>query len=213
MFFDAALHLAATTRYVGRAQKNGAAPRSVELTRQFAVGVQQIWDAITQPARLGVWYGAVAGDLRAGKRFAIAQSASGAILHCRAPFNVAFSWEYGASISWVNMTLTQIAPAAAALQLVHSVPLDGEIAGLDANSLGPAGLGIGWEWSLMELARHLARPDALRFDEQAFAALSQGRAFIAGSAAGWAAAAIADGDAPALAKAAAARAQAFFCGE
>jgi hypothetical protein len=64
--FDAALHLGATTRRVGPMQKNGAALRFVELTRQFKTGEVQILDVITQPARLGVWYGAVTGDLRAG---------------------------------------------------------------------------------------------------------------------------------------------------
>jgi hypothetical protein len=78
---------------------------------------------------------------------------------------------------------------------------------------GPGATGVGWEWSFMEMARHLAAPKGLRFDECQFAAALKGKGFIAGSSAVWAQAAIADGDDRDAALAAAKRTRAFFCGE
>ena len=60
---------------------------------------------------------------------------------------------------------------------------------------------------------HLADPNAPKPDEVAFAASADGRAFIAGSSAAWAEAAIAAGEEPGTAQAAARRTTAFYTGE
>ena len=77
---------------------------------------------------------------------------------------------------------------------------------------GPGALGLGWEWSLMELARHLGGA-AQRFDEDALAATPEGKDFVRGSAQSWAQADIDAGADPTQAKAAAQRTTAFFLGE
>jgi hypothetical protein len=78
---------------------------------------------------------------------------------------------------------------------------------------GPGAVGVGWELGLLGLALHLADPEAAKPDEAAFAASTEGKAFIIGSSDAWGRAAVAAGtDAP-VAMAAAERTTAFYTGE
>ena len=65
----------------------------------------------------------------------------------------------------------------------------------------------------MGLAIHVEQPDEPMPDEAAFAASSGGRSFIADSSEGWAQAAVAAGEEPGTARAAAMRTTAFYTGE
>lgn len=78
---------------------------------------------------------------------------------------------------------------------------------------GPGATGVGWEMGPMGLAIHLAQPDEPMPDEAAFAASPEGKAFISGSSQAWAQAAVAAGEDPSAASAAAARTTAFYTGE
>jgi len=41
----------------------------VRMEDRFEVGVEELWSAVTDPRRLGAWWGRVEGDLRAGGEF------------------------------------------------------------------------------------------------------------------------------------------------
>ena len=78
---------------------------------------------------------------------------------------------------------------------------------------GPGATGVGWEMALLGIALHVAQPDATKPDEAAFAASADGKALITGSSEGWEQAAVAAGEDPAAAHAAATRTTAFYTGE
>ena len=207
MTFDEKPHLSAVHRQVTPITRDGALLRSASLTRVYATTQADLWDALTQTDRLPRWFAKVTGDLRLGGRFQIEGNASGQILTCQAPEFLELTWEYGNDVSWVEVRLSTTQDGHARLTLTHSAPETDHWV-----QFGPGATGVGWEWSFMELARQIAAPSTLKFDEDAFAATPQGKAFVMGSSQLWAQAAIAAGADTATAPAAARRTAAFFLG-
>lgn len=207
MTFDLERHLGAARRQAVSGERDGVAVRSTVLSRDYDTTVEDLWDAVTNPARLARWFGAVTGDFALNGRYAVPGNASGTITACAPPHHLALTWEFGGGVSWVEVRL-QPAGAGARLTVEHIAPLGDHMA-----KFGPGAAGVGWEFSAMELDRYLADPEGERLDENSFVKTPAGRAFIAGCSTGWAQAAIADGDAPADALAAAEATRAFYTGE
>jgi uncharacterized protein YndB with AHSA1/START domain len=59
--------------------------RVAVFTRTYPTTVEDLWDACTNPERLGRWYTTVTGDLRVGGTFEQVLMGSGTILVCDAP--------------------------------------------------------------------------------------------------------------------------------
>lgn len=78
---------------------------------------------------------------------------------------------------------------------------------------GPGAGGVGWDLALAGLESFLVAPTAARFDETLLATTPEGRRFVAGLSEDWGRAAMAGGEDPAWARAAAARTTAFYMGE
>lgn len=207
MTFDENYHLTAVNRTVGTTTRNGVSLRSASLTRRYDTTQADLWNAITHTGRLPRWFGKITGDLRLGGRFQIEDNASGQILTCDAPDFLELTWEYGNDVSWVEVRLATTDDGRASLTLTHSAPESDHWV-----QFGPGATGVGWEWSFMELSRQITEAGATRFDEEAFATTTQGKAFVMGSSQLWGQAAIADGADAALATTAARRTAAFFLG-
>lgn len=207
MTFDPERHLGAADRRAVTGERDGVPVRSTILSRDYDTTVEDLWDAVTNPARLARWFAVVTGDLRLNGRYAVTGNASGTITACTPPGHLALTWEFGGGLSWVEVRL-QAVDGGARLTVEHIAPLDDHMA-----KYGPGAAGVGWEFSAMELDRYIADAGAERLDENSFVQTEAGRAFIAGSSAGWAQAAIADGADPEQARAAAEATRAFYTGE
>jgi uncharacterized protein YndB with AHSA1/START domain len=59
--------------------------RVAVMTRTYDTAIDDLWDAVTNPERLGRWYTKVSGDLRVGGRFEQVNMGGGVIAECEAP--------------------------------------------------------------------------------------------------------------------------------
>ncbi len=211
--FDVAKHLGAITRAVESTTHDGKPAKVVVASRTYPTSPDDLWDAVTDPERIPRWFAAVEGDLRLGGRFQVQGNAGGEIVACDAPTHLALTWEMGGGVSWVDVTIEGSSSGgeeSTTLTLRHTAEqLDPEF----YDTYGPGAVGVGWELSLMGLAEHVATGATMDHDEvEAWGATDDGRAFMGGSADGWGEAAVADGDDPTAARAAAARTTAFYTG-
>ena len=208
MDFDVEGHLGAVERAVRSLERDGRAARAVTLSRRYAATVEELWDAVTNGERIPKWFLPVSGDLREGGRYQLEGNAGGVITACERPSRLALTWEYGGSVGWVDALLGDDGADGPRLILTHTQHLSDHW-----TEYGPAAVGIGWEMGLVGLALHLARPEAPKLDEAAFAASRAGKAFMARSGEGWGEAAAESGEDPEAARAAARRTVAFYTGE
>ncbi len=206
MQFDVQDHLGAVARSVSALERDGQPARGVTLSRSFDTAVEDLWDAVTSAERIPRWFLPVSGDLRLGGRYQLEGNAGGTITACEPPSHFALTWEFG-GVSWVEVRVADAGADRARLTLTHIAHLSDHW-----DQYGPGAAGVGWEMGLLGLALHLARPDAPKPDEAAFAASPDGRAYITGSSEGWEQAAVAAGTDPAAAHAAATRTTAFYTG-
>ena len=141
--------------------------------------VSRLWVALTDPDRLAQWFSVVTGNLRQGGRFVILGNASGSILTCSVQQAVRRICDSGAQAGLLDLRVA-----------AQDFAPDKTLA-----AFGPGALGIGWEWSLMELARHLDW-QAPRLDKDDFAVTPEGKVFARASSDLWGQAAISDGPTP-----------------
>ena len=208
MDFDVEGHLAAMERSVSTLERNGRPAYAVSLARGHATTLDDLWGAATDRARIPRWFLPISGDLEPGGRFQLEGNAGGVITACERLSHFALTWEFGGDTSWVEVRFSEDPAGGARVALTHVAHRS-----MHWDEYGPGALGVGWEQALLGLAMHVDRPDGPKPDEAAFAASRNGRAFIAGSSAGWERAAVAAGTDPAAARAAARRTVAFYTGE
>ena len=206
MNFDVEGHLGAAERSVSTRERDGRPAHAITLARGHATTVANLWDAATGRARIPRWFLPISGDLELGGRFQLEGNAGGVITACEPPSHFALTWEFGGDTSWVEARFSEDPAGGARVALTH-------VASPHWDEYGPGAVGVGWELAFLGLLMHVDRPDAPKPDEAAFAASQNGRAFIAGSSAGWARAAVAAGTDPDAAHAAARRTTAFYTGE
>lgn len=208
MNFDVAEHLGAAERSVSVLELDGQPARAVILSRGYQTSLEDLWDAVTNGERLPRWFLPVSGELRPGGRYQLEGNAGGVITACGRPWHFALTWEFGGDVSWLEVRFSQGGAGRAKLTLTHTQRL------LEHwSQYGPGATGVGWELGLLGLALHLADPDAPKPDEVAFAMSQDGKAFIRRSGEGWGQAAVASGEDPDAARAAAGRTVAFYTGE
>lgn len=206
---DFGRYLKETERSVTRLEREGRPMRGVTLVRRYATGVEDLWDAVTNPERLPRWFLPVSGDLRPGGRYALEGNASGTIERCEPPRELGVTWEFAGEMSWVELSLEAEGPSRTRLTLVHICPED------DAHwpKYGPGAAGVGWDLGLIGLDHHLLGDAAEPFDENALGGTPEGRAFIGSVSRDWGRAATEGGETREEAEAAAARTTAFYLGE
>src|SRR6266542_3322610 len=149
MDIEISRHLGAVHRTVNVDQAGQRDTRVVRLSRTYATPVEDLWEACTDPERIPRWVLPITGDLRLGGRYQLEGNAGGEILECEPPRHLVVTWEFGDSVSRVEVDLTSSAEGTA-LDLRHIVEPDRHW-----KEFGPGAVGVGWELSLLGLDEHL----------------------------------------------------------
>jgi uncharacterized protein YndB with AHSA1/START domain len=137
--------------------------RVVIASRTYATSIDDLWDALTNGARLADWLSPVVGRLRVGGRYRFAGRARGHIIRHEPPRVLAVTWELAGSLSWVTVTLAANSEGGTALELEHVTPASDHW-----KQLGAGAPGVGWDGAMASLARHVAAgPHIVRADAAA----------------------------------------------
>ncbi|MDN5916072.1 MAG: SRPBCC family protein [Pseudonocardia sp.] len=123
---------------------------AVRLERTYRAGVEDVWDALTDPERLVRWFLPVTGDLRAGGRFATEGNADGEILACDRPSRLVLTWGGPDSVVTVGLATGPGDDGTTVLTLEHAVP-----AAFLPDAGGALYVGPGWDGALLALGLHL----------------------------------------------------------
>jgi uncharacterized protein YndB with AHSA1/START domain len=174
--------------------------RTLTISRVYDTGIEDLWDACTNPERIPRWFLPVSGDLELGGRYALEGNASGTIERCEPPRSFFATWEYGGMVSWIELTLTPEAGGRTRFSLEHIAHVDDDMWA----QFGPGAVGIGWDLGLIGLTAHLASgADRPPLEEaMAWQTSPAGREFVTAISAEWADASIAFGTDPGDARAA-----------
>ena len=186
-----------TVTYTTRDGKDVAV---VEVVRSYPGGLDDVWDALTNPEKLPRWFLPVTGELREGGRYQLEGNAGGTITNCDAPHAFASTWEFGGFTSWLAVSLEPDGDDRTTVRLAHTVATDND----HWRQFGPAAVGIGWDLGFHGLGLHLATGASLDAGaEQTWTLSPEGTAWVRGCGDSWYAADAAGGadDADARARA------------
>ena len=186
---------------------------SISLSREYDAPIDDVWDAVTNPDRIGRWFLPISGDYRVGGRYQFEGNAGGEIVACEKPDRLKATWVYGkpasdADISEVEVRLSPIDGERTRFELIHTaiVPQDR----WDEYGPGAVGVGVGWEQGLLGLTLHLRGERESIEDPVAWQLSDEGRDFARRSSAGWGEANVAAGADPEAAARAVANTTAFY---
>ena len=193
--------LGLVTRNVRGAERDGVAVDVITAARTFSTTPDDLWEAITVAERLARWFLPVTGDLRLGGRYQLEGNAGGTIERCDPPNSFGATWEFGDTVSWIEVRVSPLPGGQARLELEHTVPVDDHWI-----EFGSGAVGVSWELAVTGLALHLRSGEAVDPSEfAAWSASDDGKRFMALSSQGWCDASIAAGIDAAEAKAQAGR--------
>jgi uncharacterized protein YndB with AHSA1/START domain len=202
--------LAAARRAMGTASLPAGDAYTIELRRHYHAPVDDVWNAITDPERLGRWLKPVTGDLRLGGSFELDGGEHGDILACDPPGRLRVSWLFGPEADdWpgTSEVEVQLSPGPAGytdFTLVHAAAVGEPM----FPTYGPGAGGVGWDLHLLTLAGFLADGESL--DHEEFRTTPEGRDFVRRSAAAWGDAHLAAGGDPDQVAAAVVATTAFY---
>lgn len=208
MKFNVEESLRAVDRSVASLERDGQAVHAVALARSYRTTLDDLWDAATNAQRIAGWFLPISGDLELGGSYQLEGNAGGRITACRPPWHYAITWEFGGVVTWVDVDLSDAGPDGARFTVTHTAHRSDHW-----ETFGPGATGVGFEMGLLGLAMHLTDPDQPKPDPLEFAMSPDGKALLTGSGRAWGEAAIAGGEAPDPARAAAARTIAFYTGD
>jgi uncharacterized protein YndB with AHSA1/START domain len=194
-------------RRVGSRVLEAGEARTVTVARTYDATVEEVWNACTNRERIPRWFLPISGDLRVGGRYQLAGNASGTIERCDPPRTFAATWEFGGEVTWIELRLSALAGGGTRFELEHLAHVDDE----RWAEFGPGAVGLGWDLTLLGLARHLATGESADPAEvAAWMGSEEGRRFMELSSRGWRDASIAAGTDPAEGTAAADRTTAAY---
>jgi len=206
MTFDPVATAGLVTREIRSGSRDGAPTKIAIARRTYPTGQADLWDALTSADRIPRWFLPVSGELKVGGRYQLEGNASGVVESCQEPDSFAVTWEFGGMVSWLEVTLAPDGNGTR-MELAHEAHVDPGM----WEQFGPGAVGVGWDLGLMGLSLHIesgAPVDPAM--ATAFPTSPDGIAFVQRSAAGWADAAVRDGDDAGRANEAAARTVAFY---
>jgi uncharacterized protein YndB with AHSA1/START domain len=153
---DIVREIEAVQREVGEGPISAGVGRSVRLLREYDAPIEDVWDALTNPDRIGRWFLPISGDYRLGGRFQFEGNAGGEIVACERPHRLKVTWVYGeaaneADVSEVELRLSSVDGGATRLELEHTAVVPDE----RWAEFGPGAVGVGWEGGLLGLSLHL----------------------------------------------------------
>ncbi|OAQ96922.1 hypothetical protein LLEC1_03119 [Akanthomyces lecanii] len=112
---------------------NGKPARTIILRQTLPAPAAELWDTVTKPERLAVWFAPVSGDLRINGHYTITGNASGSVTECSPSDRFfALSWEFGDTISAVRVHLKEAedgngdggSSKTTTLEIMHTFPID-----------------------------------------------------------------------------------------
>ena len=210
MALDVSRTIGAVTRTLASREVGEAPARVIVAARDYRAAPEELWDALTNPARIPRWFLPVSGDLRPGGRYQLEGNAGGEILACEAPRRLSVTWEMHGQASRVVVRLAPAAGGGTRLELEHTAHVPAEF----WDRFGPGAVGVGWDQALFGLDQHFVTGSAVRPEHaMQWVASDEGRRFVRESSDAWCAASIAAGTEPGAAAAAAARTVAAYTGE
>jgi uncharacterized protein YndB with AHSA1/START domain len=177
---------------------------SVALARTYSTTVEDLWDACTTAERIARWFAPVSGDLRLGGKYAIEGNAHGTIEACDPPNGFRVSWEYGDTVSYVELRLTAVGREQTRFELAHS-----GLGGSRWDEFGPGAVGLGWDLTVFGLGLHL---ESGADSDPSWMVSEEGKEFCARSSEQWRDAHVAAGADPEVAQASADRTKAAYTG-
>jgi uncharacterized protein YndB with AHSA1/START domain len=190
---DVQAQLGAVSRSVETAEVDGRPATRQSLSQVYASPLEDVWDAVTSPARIARWFLPISGELRLGGRYQTEGNAGGEILECEPGSHFRATWEFGGGVSWITVRLTPEGERSR-FTLEH-VALDSAVPPEMAAMFGPGATGVGWDGGLLGLSLHLASPESAMTPAEgaAWATSDEGKAFYRGAADAWAEASLAVG--------------------
>jgi uncharacterized protein YndB with AHSA1/START domain len=157
----------ALDREVRTLERDGQPARAVVIERSYDTTVDDVWDAITNPERIPRWFLPIEGDLRLGGRYQLEGNAGGEVTACEPPTHLAATWEYGGSVSWVEVHVGKEDGGGTRLRLEHvALVEDAEM----WRQFGPGVVGIGWDLTFLGLTQHLRTGEAVAVAPEVLAA-------------------------------------------
>jgi uncharacterized protein YndB with AHSA1/START domain len=179
---DVTHQLSAVRRRVGRRTLEAGEAHTVTISQTYDVGIEDLWDACTNPERIPRWFLPVTGELRVGGRYQLQGNAGGTIERCDPPRSFGATWEFGGNVTWIEVRLEPAAESSTRLEIEHIALVGGD----HWAQFGPGAVGIGWDLALVGLATHLSsRKPVDRADGGAWLASEEGRKFVSRSSDGW----------------------------
>jgi uncharacterized protein YndB with AHSA1/START domain len=180
---DIAREIDAVGRETAGASLAGQAGHVVRLWRVFDAPIDDVWDALTNPERIGRWFLPISGDYRIGGHYQFDGNAGGEILACERPNRLRATWVYGppsdAPASEIEVRLSPEGDDRTRFELEHVAVVPDEM----WDEYGPGAVGVGWEGGLLGLELHLRGVSI--GDPIAWQLSEEGRAFNRRSSEGW----------------------------
>jgi uncharacterized protein YndB with AHSA1/START domain len=201
---DVSQQISSVKREVGARLLDAGEARTVTITQSYLAPLDDVWDACTNAERIPRWFLPISGDLQVGGRYQLEGNAGGTVEACDPPHSFRATWEFGGTVTWIEVHLTPEAEGRTRLEIEHIAHVDDET----WLQFGPGAVGVGWDMALIGMALHLGSPSREPVDrEQAMAwiASEDGKRFVSASSEGWREANVAAGEDAAVASEAAQR--------
>ena len=174
---DIVREIEAVQRTVGTGSTAAGEGKRVTLRRTYKAAIDDVWDALTNPTRIGRWFLPISGDYRVGGTFQFEGNAGGTIVSCDRPKRLEVTWGDPSSI--VVVELTAVGEEATTFELIHTAPVPDEMWA----EYGPGAVGVGWEGGLLGLELHLKGKSV--DDPIAWQLSDEGRAYNTASSEAW----------------------------
>jgi uncharacterized protein YndB with AHSA1/START domain len=180
---DFANDIDAVRREVGERADPAGTIRIVRLERDLDAPIEDVWDALTDPQRIGRWFLPISGDYRIGGRYQFEGNAGGEILECDRPNRLKATWAFNdpenVARSEVEIQLSAIDAGRTRFAFEHSAIVPDE----PWAQFGPGAVGVGWDGGLLGLTLHL-RGGSLE-NPEAWMVSEEGRAFYRRASDAW----------------------------
>lgn len=171
----------AVQREVGSGKVGTDEARTVLLRRSYEAEIDDVWDALSNPDRIGRWFLPVSGDLRLGGTFQFTGNAGGEILVCEPPRRVRATWVFGEMPpSEVEVRLSPGAAGKTEFELEHIVAVDEHW-----KNFGPGAVGVGWDGAVLGLALHLRGETISPAEAEAWQSSPEARDFMTRCSEAW----------------------------
>ena len=153
---DIVRSIEAIEREVGTGRIAAGEGRVVRLRRTYDAPIDDVWDALTNPERIGRWFLPISGDFRLGGRYQFEGNAGGEIKACERPNRILATWAYAdtgspSDVSEVEVRLADAGDGRTTFELAHTAVVPDEM----WSEYGPGAVGVGWDQGLLGLSLHL----------------------------------------------------------